>query len=51
MQQSERQTEAAGIAKSVDAMIVIGDKHSSNTQKLFEICASACENTVLHSDT
>ena len=42
---SERQTEAAGIAKSVDAMIVIGDKHSSNTQKLFEICASACENT------
>ena len=42
---SERQTEAASIAKSVDAMIVIGDKHSSNTQKLFEICASACENT------
>lgn len=42
---NERQTEAASIAKSVDAMIVIGDKHSSNTQKLFEICASACENT------
>ena len=42
---SERQTEAASIAKSVDAMIVIGDKHSSNTQKLFEICASACEDT------
>ena len=42
---SERQTEAASIAKSVDTMIVIGDKHSSNTQKLFEICASACENT------
>ncbi|HIX63423.1 MAG TPA: 4-hydroxy-3-methylbut-2-enyl diphosphate reductase, partial [Candidatus Mediterraneibacter colneyensis] len=32
----ERQTEAESIAKSVDAMIVIGDKHSSNTQKLFE---------------
>ena len=42
---NERQTEAASIAKSVDSMIVIGDKHSSNTQKLFEICASACENT------
>ena len=42
---TERQTEAASIAKSVDAMIVIGDKHSSNTQKLFEICASACEDT------
>ena len=42
---SERQTEAASIAKSVDSMIVIGDKHSSNTQKLFEICASACEDT------
>ena len=26
-------------------MIVIGDKHSSNTQKLFEICDKACNNT------
>ena len=26
------------VAKNSDAMIVIGDKHSSNTQKLFEIC-------------
>ena len=41
----ERQTEAEGIAKEVDAMIVIGDKHSSNTQKLFEICSNACSNT------
>ena len=41
----ERQTEAADIAKEVDAMIVIGDKHSSNTQKLFEICHSACKDT------
>ena len=41
----ERQTEAESIAKSVDAMIVIGDKHSSNTQKLFEICREACNNT------
>ena len=41
----ERQTEAKSIAKGVDAMIVIGDKHSSNTQKLFEICKKACNNT------
>lgn len=41
----ERQKEAFEIARSVDAMIVIGDKHSSNTQKLFEICKNACLNT------
>ena len=41
----ERQTEAQSIAETVDAMIVIGDKHSSNTQKLFEICHGACNNT------
>ena len=41
----ERQTEAERIAETVDAMIVIGDKHSSNTQKLFEICRGACNNT------
>lgn len=42
---TERQAEAQSIAEGVDAMIVIGDKHSSNTQKLFEICANACNNT------
>ncbi len=41
----ERQTEAAGIASKVDAMIVIGGKHSSNTQKLYEICRRECKNT------
>ena len=41
----ERQTEARKIAKEVDAMIVIGGKTSSNTQKLFEICKNECENT------
>ncbi len=41
----ERQTEAREIAKSVDAMIVIGGRHSSNTQKLFEICKDECKNT------
>ena len=41
----ERQTEAREIASKSDAMIVIGDKNSSNTQKLFEICKKECENT------
>lgn len=41
----ERQTEARQIARRVDAMIVIGGKHSSNTQKLFEICSEECKNT------
>ena len=41
----ERQTEARSIAKESDAMIVIGGKSSSNTQKLFEICKNECANT------
>lgn len=41
----ERQTEAKAIAGEVDAMIVIGGKNSSNTQKLFEICRNECKNT------
>ncbi|MCI5492820.1 MAG: 4-hydroxy-3-methylbut-2-enyl diphosphate reductase [Lachnospiraceae bacterium] len=41
----ERQSEAARLARESDAMIVIGGKSSSNTQKLFEICKNECENT------
>ena len=41
----ERQKEAAEISKSVDAMIVIGGKNSSNSRKLFEICLENCKNT------
>lgn len=41
----ERQREAKEIASKVDAMIVIGGKHSSNTQKLVEICRSECKDT------
>ena len=41
----ERQTEAKEIASHVDAMIVIGGAHSSNTRKLYEICRKECENT------
>lgn len=40
-----RQTEARKIASQVDVMIVIGGNHSSNTQKLYEICKQECENT------
>ena len=41
----DRQSEAEEIAKQVDTMIVVGGRHSSNTQKLYEICKSECENT------
>ncbi|MBQ8305680.1 MAG: 4-hydroxy-3-methylbut-2-enyl diphosphate reductase [Blautia sp.] len=41
----ERQREARTIAASSDTMLVIGGKHSSNTQKLFEICKKECGNT------
>ncbi|HJC83503.1 MAG TPA: bifunctional 4-hydroxy-3-methylbut-2-enyl diphosphate reductase/30S ribosomal protein S1 [Candidatus Anaerostipes avicola] len=41
----ERQLEARSIAKNVDAMIVIGDRHSSNSQKLFEISSKECPST------
>ncbi|MGN0160742.1 MAG: 4-hydroxy-3-methylbut-2-enyl diphosphate reductase [Lachnospiraceae bacterium] len=41
----ERQTEARQLARKADAMIVIGGKSSSNTQKLYEICKDECENT------
>lgn len=42
---SIRQREAANISKSVDLMFVIGDKHSSNSFKLYSICSSNCGNT------
>ncbi len=41
----ERQVEARRIASEVEAMIVIGGRHSSNTQKLYEICQKECKNT------
>ena len=41
----ERQTEARKIAAESDLMIVIGDKQSSNTQKLYEISKKECANT------
>lgn len=43
----ERQTEARKLACQVDAMIVVGGRHSSNTRKLYEICKENCGNTYL----
>ena len=41
----ERQREAFDLANTTDAMIVIGGKNSSNTQKLYGICKKECDNT------
>ncbi len=43
----DRQKEAVEIAKKVDAMIVLGDKSSSNTRKLYEISKKYCKNVYL----
>ncbi|MBQ9334200.1 MAG: 4-hydroxy-3-methylbut-2-enyl diphosphate reductase [Lachnospiraceae bacterium] len=40
-----RQNEAEELASRADVMIVIGGKHSSNTRKLYDICAARCEHT------
>ncbi len=44
---SERQKSAYELSKIVTHMIVIGDKKSSNTNKLYEICRKNCKNTYL----
>ncbi len=41
----ERQGEAAGLAQQCDVMLVVGGRHSSNTKKLFSLCAG---NTTTH---
>lgn len=42
-----RQSEAMRISAEVDAMIVIGSSHSSNTKKLYNICSNRCDRTYL----
>ncbi|MDD6284300.1 MAG: bifunctional 4-hydroxy-3-methylbut-2-enyl diphosphate reductase/30S ribosomal protein S1 [Firmicutes bacterium] len=42
-----RQQEAVDLSRQCDLMIVIGGRHSSNTAKLRDICAAACESTYL----
>ena len=44
---SERQEEAEDISSGSDLMIVIGDRHSSNTAKLYDICSRQCGRTFL----
>ena len=41
-----RQRETDEISKNVDMMIIIGGKNSSNTEKLYNIAKSNCENTI-----
>ena len=42
----DRQEAAAELARTVDAMVVIGGKNSSNTTRLAEICAQECPITL-----
>ena len=41
-----RQKETEELSKSVDCMIIIGGKNSSNTRKLFDIAKSNCDKTI-----
>ena len=40
-----RQTEAIKIAEQSDVMIVVGDRSSANSNRLYEICKSVCPRT------
>ncbi|MBE6866115.1 MAG: 4-hydroxy-3-methylbut-2-enyl diphosphate reductase, partial [Ruminococcaceae bacterium] len=40
---NERQTEAALLSQQNDLMVVIGGRHSSNTQKLVKVCQEYCK--------
>ncbi len=42
----KRQNEAIEIAESADTMIVIGGRDSSNTHKLYDLCAERCPQTL-----
>jgi 4-hydroxy-3-methylbut-2-enyl diphosphate reductase len=44
---SDRQGEADELSTASDLMVVIGDRHSSNTGKLYDICKSKCADTYL----
>ncbi len=45
-----RQKETEEIAKKVDLMIIIGDKRSSNTNKLYEIACKFCNKVIFISN-
>ena len=42
----DRQESCRQLARQVDMMVVVGDKHSSNSGKLFEIAKNNCENSI-----
>ena len=42
-----RQSEAAQLSKKCQAMVVVGDTHSSNTGRLASICREHCDRVVL----
>ena len=44
---SDRQSEAEILASKSDLMLVIGGRHSSNTNKLYHICKQKCKETYL----
>lgn len=41
----KRQQEAQKLSKNSDVVIVVGGRHSSNTEKLYEICRNNCKKT------
>ncbi|MBQ1282118.1 MAG: bifunctional 4-hydroxy-3-methylbut-2-enyl diphosphate reductase/30S ribosomal protein S1, partial [Oscillospiraceae bacterium] len=43
----KRQEEAITLSKRCDAMVVVGDRHSSNTNRLVMICSQNCETVSL----
>ena len=44
---SKRQEEARQLAGKCGLMVVVGDRHSSNTKRLAEICAETCSHVLL----
>ena len=44
---SQRQIDAYNLAESSDAIIVVGGRHSSNTNKLYDICKKSCGRSYL----
>ncbi len=42
----ERQNEASELSRRCDAVLVIGGLNSSNTNKLYDICAKHCDNVI-----
>lgn len=44
---SKRQVEAHSLSQRCDCMIIIGDRSSSNTNKLYQICKNNCERSFM----